>query len=53
MKMFRRRVEIVDAAQLMTGNGIDSTDLQVNWPDLMAHKRSFNDAVPESLEAGI
>ncbi|PWF99343.1 dihydrolipoyl dehydrogenase family protein [Levilactobacillus bambusae] len=36
----------------MLGKGIDGGS-QVNWPDLMAHKRNYTDAVPEKTEAGL
>ncbi len=52
-KMLRRAAEIMDAAQLMQGKGIDQQGLKVNWADLMAHKRSFTDDVPAKMEAGL
>jgi glutathione reductase (NADPH) len=52
-KMLRRGAEIIDAARLMRGKGVDSNGLRVNWPDLMAHKRSFTDAMPENMEDGL
>ncbi|MFC0159126.1 MULTISPECIES: dihydrolipoyl dehydrogenase family protein [Mameliella] len=52
-KMLRRGAEIVDAARLMTGKGIDPGDLRIDWPDLMAHKRSFTEAVPDKMESGL
>jgi len=52
-KMLRRGAEVVDAARLMRGRGIDAGDLAINWADLMAHKRSFTDAVPGNMEAGL
>ena len=52
-KMLRRGAEIVDAARLMTGKGIDPGDLKIDWPDLMAHKRSFTETVPDKMESGL
>ncbi|WP_300536032.1 FAD-dependent oxidoreductase, partial [uncultured Mameliella sp.] len=42
-KILRRGAEIMDAARLMQGKGIDPGDLSINWADLMAHKRGFTD----------
>lgn len=51
-KMLRRGAEIVEAARLMNGRGINSSN-QIAWADLMAHKRSFTDPVPEKMEGGL
>lgn len=52
-KILRRGAEIIDAARLMAGKGIDADDLRVNWADLMSHKRGFTDAVPAAAERGL
>ncbi len=52
-KMLRRGAEVIDAARLMVGKGIDPDGLKINWADLMAHKRTFTDAVPEKMESGL
>lgn len=52
-KMLRRGAEIIDAARLMAGKGIAASDLRIDWQDLMAHKRSFTDPVPENMENGL
>ena len=31
-KMLRRAAEVIDAARLMRGKGIEDTDLTINWP---------------------
>ncbi|MBI2710119.1 MAG: NAD(P)/FAD-dependent oxidoreductase [Actinobacteria bacterium] len=49
-KILRRTAEIVDAARLMAGKGIDPNGLAVNWRDLMAHKRGFTAPVPPRME---
>ncbi len=49
-KMLRRGAEIVDAVQLMRGKGIESDSLRINWPDLMAFKRTFTDKIPARVE---
>lgn len=52
-KILRRGAEIMDAARLMQGKGIDPGDLSINWADLMAHKRGFTDPVPHKMEKGL
>ena len=52
-KILRRGAEIIDAAQLMRGKGIEEDGLQINWPDLVAHKRSFTDKMPDTIEGGL
>jgi glutathione reductase (NADPH) len=52
-KMLRRGAEIIDAANLMRGRGIAAGGLAIDWTGLMAHKRSFTDAVPATMEAGL
>ncbi|WP_206454504.1 dihydrolipoyl dehydrogenase family protein [Aurantimonas marina] len=52
-KMLRRGAEIIDAARLMRGKGIEAGDLKIDWADLMAFKRSFTDAMPDKIEGGL
>ncbi|GGA10929.1 dihydrolipoyl dehydrogenase family protein [Neptunicoccus cionae] len=52
-KILRRGAEIVDAANLMRGKGVDPHGLAINWSDLMAHKRGFTDPVPSKMEKGL
>ncbi|MGI9018531.1 MAG: dihydrolipoyl dehydrogenase family protein [Euzebya sp.] len=52
-KILRRGAEIIDAARLMAGKGIDPAGLAINWGDLMAHKRGFTDPVPDNMERGL
>lgn len=52
-KILRRGAEIVDAARLLQGKGIDTGGLAINWSDLMSHKRGFTDPVPDNLERGL
>ena len=52
-KMLRRGAEIIDAARLMRGKGIVDADLQIDWPDLMAFKRTFTDKVPGRIESNL
>lgn len=42
--------EAVDAACRMTGRGIYG-DLRIDWPELMAFKRSFTDPIPDKQES--
>ena len=51
-KMLRRGAEVVEAARMMRGNGVDA-DTRIDWSALMAHKRSFTDAVPGRIEGGL
>ncbi|HEX2894435.1 MAG TPA: NAD(P)/FAD-dependent oxidoreductase [Marmoricola sp.] len=52
-KILRRGAEIIDSARLMSGKGIDSDGLSINWADLMKHKHGFTDPVPQSMEDGL
>lgn len=52
-KILRRGAEIIDAARLLQGKGIDSGGLAINWADLMRHKRGFTDPVPDNMERGL
>ena len=52
-KILRRGAEIIDSARLMAGKGIDADGMNINWADLMKHKRGFTDPVPENMEAGL
>ncbi len=49
-KILRRGAEIVDAARLLDGKGIDGDQLSINWADLMNHKHGFTDPVPHTVE---
>ena len=49
-KILRRGAEVVDAARLMDGKGVDSGGLSINWEDLMKHKHGFTDPVPHDME---
>jgi glutathione reductase (NADPH) len=49
-KVLRRGAEVVDAARLMRGKGVDDPGLAIDWPRLMAFKRSFTDPVPANRE---
>jgi glutathione reductase (NADPH) len=52
-KILRRGAEIIDAARLLQGRGIDTGGLAINWADLMGHKRGFTDPVPDNMERGL
>ncbi len=49
-KILRRGAEIIDAAHLMRGKGIDDDQIRINWTDLMRHKRGFTDPAPANME---
>ena len=52
-KILRRGAEVIDAAKLMSGKGIDGNGLAINWADLMGHKHGFTDPVPEQMEESL
>ena len=52
-KILRRGAEIIDAARLLEGKGIDLGGLSIDWQALMAHKEGFTDPVPANMEAGL
>ena len=52
-KILRRGAEIIDAARLLQGKGIDPGGLAIDWADLMGHKRGFTDPVPQNMERGL
>ncbi len=49
-KILRRGAEIIDAARLMRGKGIDDAGLSIDWSALMKHKHGFTDPVPANME---
>ncbi len=52
-KILRRGAEIVDAAHLLTGKGIDPAGLRIDWRALSAHMHGFTDPVPANMEANL
>jgi glutathione reductase (NADPH) len=52
-KLLRRGAEIINDAYLMRGKGIIDDGLKINWPDLVAFKRSFTDRMPDRIEGGL
>lgn len=48
-KMLVSGEEAIDAAQRMTGHGVQGT-LSINWPELMGFKRTFTDPIPAKQE---
>ena len=52
-KILRRGAEIVDAARLLQGRGIEEGGLSINWADLVAFKREFTDRMPGRIEKGL
>src|SRR6266478_8758588 len=49
-KMLISGAEAVDAARRMQGHGV-ARELRINWPELIAFKRTFTDPVPQKQEA--
>ncbi|MFA6125348.1 MAG: NAD(P)/FAD-dependent oxidoreductase [Sphingomonas sp.] len=52
-KLLRRGAEIINDARLMRGKGVDDDGIRINWPDLVAFKRSFTDKIPKRIESGL
>ncbi|WP_407319233.1 NAD(P)/FAD-dependent oxidoreductase [Isoptericola halotolerans] len=52
-KILRRGAEVVDAARLLRGKGIDDDGLSINWADLMKHKQGFTDPMPHRIETSL
>lgn len=52
-KMLRRGAEIIDAARLMKGKGIEPNGIAINWPDLVAFTKSFTGKMPDRIESGL
>lgn len=52
-KLLRRGAEIINDAQLMRGKGIVDEGLRINWPELVAFKRSFTNRVPDRIEGSL
>ena len=48
-KMLISGAEVVDFARRMHGHGVDG-NVRIDWPALMAFKRSFTDPIPEKQE---
>src|SRR5882724_11512065 len=48
-KMLISGAEAIDMARRMRGRGVTG-DLAINWPDLIAFKRTFTDPVPAKQE---
>jgi len=49
-KMLVSGAEAIDAARRMQGRGV-AGELRINWPELIAFKRTFTDPVPQKQEA--
>lgn len=52
-KMLRRGAEIIDAARLMQGKGINPNNIAIDWSDLVAFTQSFTDKMPNRIEGGL
>jgi glutathione reductase (NADPH) len=52
-KMLIAVTEGVDAARRMQQKGLETTDVKVNWPEMMEFKRTFTGVMPEKLEKGL
>ena len=52
-KMLVGGAEVIDWVRRMQGKGIVEQDIHIDWPELMAFKRSFTDPVPSKMENGL
>ncbi len=52
-KILRRGAELIDAVSLMRGKGIEADNLRINWPELIAFKRTFTDKMPGRVEGNL
>ena len=52
-KMLVGVTEALDWARRMTGRGIRSSELEVDWADMLAFKRTFTDVMPGRVEGGL
>ena len=51
-KMLIAVTEGVDIARRMKGKGLETQQMTVNWPEMMAFKRTFTSVMPDKLEKG-
>jgi len=52
-KMLVGATEALDWTRRMKGRGVRAADLEINWSELMAFKRTFTDAMPGRVEGGL
>lgn len=52
-KMLVGVTESLDWAERMRGKGLRSEGLAIDWPEMMAFKRSFTDVMPERIEGSM
>ncbi len=52
-KMLVAVTEGVDLARRMQGKGLDTKELLINWPAMMAFKRTFTNVMPDKLEKSL
>lgn len=51
-KMLVGVTEALDWAGRLGGKGLRAESMRIDWPEMMAFKRTFTDAMPDRLEAG-
>ncbi|WP_024476459.1 dihydrolipoyl dehydrogenase family protein [Arthrobacter sp. CAL618] len=49
-KILRRGAEVIEAARLMSGKGVNPGTMSVNWQELMDHKHGFTEPIPRTME---
>ncbi len=52
-KMLVGVTEALDWARRMTGRGLRSSELEIDWADMIAFKRTFTDVTPGRVEGGL
>ncbi len=52
-KMLVGVTEALDWSRRMAGRGLRPSDVEVDWADLIAFKRTFTDAMPDRVEGGL
>lgn len=52
-KMLVGVTESIDWARRMEGRGLRADGLGIDWPEMMAFKRTFTDAMPGRIEGGL
>jgi glutathione reductase (NADPH) len=45
--------EVVERVRAQAGNGVIAGDVRLDWPELMAFKRTFTDPMPDIIERGM
>ncbi|WP_028280585.1 NAD(P)/FAD-dependent oxidoreductase [Arthrobacter sp. H5] len=52
-KILRRGAEVIEAARLMSGKGVNPGTMSINWQELMEHKHGFTQPIPATIEENL